>query len=65
MAYNNITLKRVKKMDKCGICGKSGENVSLLYGTHRSLGKIWLCTECWKNEFKKILPSGGSSGGCC
>ncbi len=52
-------------MDKCEICGKNGENVSLLYAAHRELGNIWLCSECWKKEYRNILPSGGSSGRCC
>ncbi|MEM3563603.1 MAG: hypothetical protein QXS27_09440 [Candidatus Jordarchaeaceae archaeon] len=51
-------------MERCGVCSKSSENVGLLYGTHRSLGKIWRFTECLKNEFRKVV-SGGSGGGCC
>jgi len=53
-------------MNKCGICGKNGENVSLLYATHRELGNIWFCSECWEKEYSSILPFGGSGGsGCC
>ncbi|MGQ9721761.1 MAG: hypothetical protein ACUVXA_10625 [Candidatus Jordarchaeum sp.] len=51
-------------MDKCSICGKNDKNVSLLYASHRELGNIWLCSDCWAKEYHKILPSGGSRG-CC
>ncbi|MDI6859133.1 MAG: hypothetical protein QMC85_01415 [Methanocellales archaeon] len=51
-------------MGKCGICGKGGEDVSLLFARHRDLGGVWLCSDCWRNEYSKIVPS-GSSGSCC
>jgi hypothetical protein len=51
-------------MNKCGICGKEGDDVCLLFAYHRELGGVWLCGECWRKEYSKIISSGGS-GGCC
>jgi len=51
-------------MTKCALCGKDG--VALLQASHRDLGTILICSECWQTEWHRLLSlGGGSSGGCC
>lgn len=52
-------------MDECMVCGKKGENVGLLFALHRELGGIWICNDCWRKEYRKIVDTGGSSGCAC
>lgn len=56
---------RVEMKEKCRICGKT--DVSLLFTSHKELGYIGVCRDCWTKLFEdNLFVSGsGSSGGCC
>jgi DNA-directed RNA polymerase subunit RPC12/RpoP len=56
-------------MAKCDICGKNGEDLSLVGANHKKLGYIKICSECWEklygeNEFIGGTTSGGSGVSC-
>jgi hypothetical protein len=56
-------------MSECRLCGKNGENLSLLSANHKELGEIAVCQECWvklyeKNRMVSGTCSGGSGGSC-
>jgi hypothetical protein len=55
---------QVEMMEKCAICGKTG--VSLLFTSHKELGYVGVCRDCWVKLFDdNLMVSGsGSSGGC-
>lgn len=54
-------------MSECAICGKSGEDLSLIYVRHKDLGYVGICQDCWEKEWEKNLfvTSGGEGGGGC
>jgi rubrerythrin len=54
-------------MEKCELCGKSGEDLSLFLANHKKLGQLWVCHECWGRLYDKNLMVSGStgSGGSC
>jgi len=56
-------------MGECKLCGKNGEDLSLLSADHKKLGSIMVCRECWAklyDENKMVSGTGsGSSGGTC
>jgi DNA-directed RNA polymerase subunit RPC12/RpoP len=56
-------------MGKCDICGKNGENLSLIGANHKKLGYIKICADCWEklygeNEFVGGTTSGGAGVSC-
>jgi hypothetical protein len=40
--------KKVRKMPECRLCGKNGEDLTLLSADHKDLGRIMVCEGCWK-----------------
>ncbi len=54
-------------MGECGLCGKNGEDLSLLSADHKELGRIKICQECWTKLYSENLMVCGrsSSGGAC
>ena len=53
-------------MNECGLCGKKGEDLSLLSASHKELGRIMICRECWVKLYKKNrMVCGTTSGGTC
>ena len=56
-------------MAKCDICGKNGENLSLIGANHKKLGHVKICSDFWEklygeNEFVGGTTSGGSGVSC-
>jgi len=54
-------------MGKCKICGKNGEDLTLLSANHKEFGRIMVCEECWKklwNRNRMICSTTGSGGTC-
>jgi len=55
-------------MGECKLCEKNGEDLSLLSATHKELGKIMVCQECWVKlyeENRMLSGKTGGSGGAC
>ncbi|MBL7168305.1 hypothetical protein ISS40_06490 [Candidatus Bathyarchaeota archaeon] len=53
-------------MGECGLCHKSGEEVSLLGANHKELGSILICRDCWKELYQtNSMVAGSSCGGKC
>jgi hypothetical protein len=57
------------RMGKCDICGKNGEDLSLIGANHKKLGHIKICSDCWEklygeNKFVGGTTSGGSGVSC-
>jgi len=55
-------------MEECKLCGKNGEDLSLLSANHKEIGKIMVCRECWVKlyeENRMLSGNTGSSGGIC
>jgi len=54
-------------MGKCKLCGKNGEALTLISASHKDLGRIMVCDECWKklwNENRMVCGTTGSGGTC-
>ena len=54
-------------MGQCKLCGRNGENLTLLSANHKDLGHIMVCQECWKklwNENCMVCSTTGSGGTC-
>jgi hypothetical protein len=54
-------------MAECRLCGKNGEDLTLLSANHKDLGQIMVCEECWKklwNKNRMVCGTTGSSGTC-
>jgi len=54
-------------MGKCKLCGKNGEDLTLISASHKDLGRIMVCDECWKklwNENRMVCGTTGSGGTC-
>jgi hypothetical protein len=49
-------------MGKCDICGKNGEDLSLIGANHKKLGNIKICSECWEKLYGENEFVGGTSG---
>lgn len=53
-------------MGECKICGKNGEELSLLQADHKELGRIMVCQECWSKLYdKNRMVCGTAGGGSC
>lgn len=54
-------------MGKCEICGKNGEDLTLLVANHKELGEIEICSECWEKLYSgnKFVGGSTSSGSSC
>jgi hypothetical protein len=53
-------------MGECGLCHKSGEDVSLLGANHKELGNILICRDCWKELYQaNRMVAGSTCGGKC
>ncbi|MBS7643777.1 hypothetical protein KEJ26_04320 [Candidatus Bathyarchaeota archaeon] len=53
-------------MASCQICGKTGNDLSLLYANHKELGYIGVCRECWAKMYNdNLFVIGSGSSGCC
>jgi len=54
-------------MEKCGLCGKTGNDLSLYSANHKDLGQIMVCQECWVKLYDKnrMVSSTTGSGGTC
>ncbi|ODS35472.1 hypothetical protein BEH94_06515 [Candidatus Altiarchaeales archaeon WOR_SM1_SCG] len=51
-------------MEECKLCGKTGEDLSLLSANHKELGRMMVCQECWVKLYaKNRMRCEGSSGG--
>jgi hypothetical protein len=50
------------ELNKCGLCNKSDEKLSLLSANHKELGWIKICGECWRESFSENNFIAGSSG---
>ena len=60
-------MKKVRKMAECRICGKNGEDLTLLSANHKDLGQIMVCEECWKklwHENRMVCGTTGAGGTC-
>jgi len=53
-------------MSACKLCGKKGEDLSLLSANHKELGNIMVCQECWVKLYdeNRMVCSAGSGGSC-
>ena len=40
-------------MPECKLCGKNGEDLTLLSASHKDLGQVMVCEECWKKLWNK------------
>lgn len=57
----------VSDMGECKLCGKNGEELTLLSANHRDLGQIMVCRECWiklNNDNCMVWGSTGSGSTC-
>ncbi|RLI27413.1 MAG: hypothetical protein DRO52_00270 [Candidatus Hecatellales archaeon] len=55
-------------MGECQLCGKKGENLSLLQANHKELGAIMVCQDCWRKLYEDnamVCGLSGGSGGSC
>ncbi len=53
-------------MEKCSLCGKNGDDLTLLEARHKELGRIKICGECWEKLWNEnAMVSGTGSGGGC
>jgi len=54
-------------MGECRLCGKNGEDLSLLSANHKEFGYISVCQECWVKLYDKNRMVSGTtgSGGSC
>jgi hypothetical protein len=53
-------------MGTCAICGKGGDGVSTLGASHKELGWIMVCQDCWKNlSNTNSMVAGSSCTGKC
>jgi len=54
-------------MGECKLCGKNGEDLTLLSANHKDLGQIMVCEECWKKLWRKnrMVCGATGSGGTC
>jgi hypothetical protein len=53
-------------MGVCALCGKGGEGISLLGASHKELGWIMVCQECWRNLWdENSMVAGSSCSGKC
>ena len=52
---------------KCELCGKNGEDLTLLSADHKDRGRIMVCEECWKKLWheNRMVCGTSSSGGTC
>ena len=60
--YNESQGLKDVKAAECALCGKSGEDLSLLLANHRKLGQIMVCHECWVKlyEENRMMPDTSS-----
>jgi len=57
-------MEKLKEMNKCDLCKKRGENLSLLSANHKEHGRIMVCRNCWVTLYSEnhMIWSSGSSG---
>ena len=61
------TLETIEKLAGCELCGKRGEDLSLLSANHKDFGQIMVCRDCWielYEENRMVCGSTGSSSSC-
>ena len=53
-------------MGVCDLCSNGGEDVSLLAASHKELGRIKVCRDCWQKLYQENRMVYGStcSGKC-
>jgi hypothetical protein len=53
--YNKLNVKKSRDLShkECALCGKSGEDLSLLLADHKDLGEIMVCRECWGKLYEE------------
>ena len=53
-------------MGICELCGKGGEGISMLGASHKELGWIMICQDCWQDlSSKNRMVAGSSCSGRC
>ena len=53
-------------MGTCALCGKTGTDVSTLGASHKELGWIMVCQDCWRNlsDDNRIVAGSTCTGKC-
>ena len=54
-------------MDKCELCNREEEDLTLLSVNHKELGHIMICQDCWTKLYSenRMVWEGTSSGSSC
>ena len=58
-------MEQLGVLQKCDLCEKSGEDLSLLSANHKECGWIMVCRDCWTelySENSMVSGSGSSEG---
>jgi hypothetical protein len=60
------------EISKCAICGKAEEDMTLYGVSHKELGWVNICRDCWRDSYdnnRLVAGSGSKSssgcGACC
>ena len=53
-------------MGTCALCGNGGEGISTLGASHKELGWIMVCQDCWRNlsDTNSIVAGSSCTGKC-
>jgi predicted SprT family Zn-dependent metalloprotease len=54
-------------MGECKLCGRNGEDLTLRSADHKDLGRIMVCSDCWRKLWNKnsmVCGTSGSGGTC-
>jgi len=53
-------------MGVCALCSNGGEDTSLLEASHKELGRIMVCGDCWRDLYQenRIVYGTTRSGKC-
>jgi ribosome-binding protein aMBF1 (putative translation factor) len=54
-------------MGKCELCGKNGDDLSLLSANHKDRGYVMVCRDCWVKLYdgnRMVCGTTGSGGSC-
>jgi len=64
---HNYPPSEVICIPRCELCGNAGDDLSLLSASHKDLGTIMVCRDCWEKlyEGNLILCGLTGSGGTC
>jgi len=57
----------VIRLDKCDLCKKQDEDLTLLSANHKKLGRIWICQDCWTKLYQDrnlVCDLTGSGSSC-